>query len=111
MHKCPPHHWLIDSFNVGHCIEEGCNAVKDFNKLQEYESGLLALKSTNSRTRNYSRKRGRPRKENRQDPEYRARQSAGMKAAWQDSEYRARQRVSHTSLPGRHHKKEETLIK
>ena len=33
------------------------------------------------------------------DPEYRARQSAGMKKRWQDPEYRAKQIATHT---GRH---------
>ncbi len=30
--KCPPHHWIINSENVGHC--KFCPAVKDFGKLQ-----------------------------------------------------------------------------
>jgi len=46
-------------------------------------------------------------KERWQDPEYRAKQSVAMKAAWQDPEYQAKQSAAHTSLPGRHHKKEE----
>jgi len=31
--KCPPHYWVIDSQNVGHC--KYCPAVKDFSKLQK----------------------------------------------------------------------------
>lgn len=27
------HHWIIDEFNMGHCIKPGCGAVKDFGAL------------------------------------------------------------------------------
>ena len=30
-HKCPPHHFIINSSNVGHC--KYCPAVKDFGEL------------------------------------------------------------------------------
>jgi len=29
---CPPHHWIIDSQNVGRCKKPGCGAVRDFGK-------------------------------------------------------------------------------
>lgn len=64
LNKCPPHHWMIDSYNIGHCTKEGCDAVKDFNELQNHEPKLLGLRSTiKGGTKNYSRSRGRPRKE------------------------------------------------
>ncbi|GAI27267.1 unnamed protein product [marine sediment metagenome] len=107
MPKCPPHHWMIDSYNIGYCIKEGCNAVMDFNRLQGHESKLLGLKSLLNETEARA-KRSAAAKKRWQDPEYRTRQSAAMRAAWQDPEYRARQKVTHVSLPGRHHKKEGT---
>ena len=30
-HKCPPHHWIINSVNVGRCIY--CLEVQDFGGL------------------------------------------------------------------------------
>ena len=38
-HKCV-HHWVINSVNVGHCIRPGCDAVKDFGKLQDRAARL-----------------------------------------------------------------------
>jgi len=29
-HRCPPHHWIIDSDNIGRC--KYCGAVRDFGK-------------------------------------------------------------------------------
>ena len=57
--KCPPHHWMIDSYNVGRCINEGCLAVKDFNIPQRKESKPLESKLKIGGTKG---KRGRPRK-------------------------------------------------
>ena len=34
--QCPPHWWIIDSYNVGHC--KFCPAVKDFAALHRKES-------------------------------------------------------------------------
>ena len=39
-HKCPPHHFIINSDNVGHCIY--CPAVKDFGRLLRREGVLVA---------------------------------------------------------------------
>lgn len=55
------HYWVIDSSNVGVC--RYCGEVRDFNRLLGRESKLLGLESTIGRAKNYSRKRGRPRKE------------------------------------------------
>jgi hypothetical protein len=33
--NCPPHHWIIDSHNIGRCIKPGCTLVRNFEKLQE----------------------------------------------------------------------------
>lgn len=41
-HKCPPHHWAIDSGNVGRC--KYCPAVKDFGKeLRKWSKGHKQL--------------------------------------------------------------------
>ena len=34
-HKCPPHHFIIDSGNVGHC--KYCPEVRDFRGLLRQE--------------------------------------------------------------------------
>ena len=39
-HKCPPHHFRIDSDDVGHCIY--CPEVRDFRKLQEKEARRIS---------------------------------------------------------------------
>ena len=56
--KCPPHHWLIDSDNVGHCKD--CPALRDFGKLLRRESKLLGLTAKSGGTKG---KRGRKKKE------------------------------------------------
>jgi len=33
------HHWVIDEYNVGHCIKPGCDAVRDFGALLEKQTG------------------------------------------------------------------------
>ncbi|MBA7552790.1 hypothetical protein ES705_45366 [subsurface metagenome] len=99
------HHFIIDSDNVGICRH--CGEVRDFGKLQGHESKLLGLPSKRGGVRG---KRSAAARKLWQDPEFRARRSAAMKAAWQDPEYRTKQNVTHASLPGRHHKKEEVLL-
>ena len=42
-HKCPPHHFIINSGNVGRCIY--CPAVKDFGEILRREGHLLGSKS------------------------------------------------------------------
>lgn len=37
VHKCPPHHFIINSEGVGHC--KYCPAVKDFGKQQKEVKG------------------------------------------------------------------------
>jgi len=39
-HKCPPHYWMANSENVGHCIY--CPAVKDFGELLRREGVFVA---------------------------------------------------------------------
>ena len=105
--KCPPHHFIIDSSNVGHC--RYCPEVRDFGRLLERE-GVFAVagrRGSKARKEVLSDKRSAAAKKRWQDPERRAKHSAAMKAAWRDPEYRAKQNVTHASLPGRHHKKEE----
>ena len=96
------HHFIIDSDNVGICRH--CGEVRDFGKLQGHESKLLGLPSKRGGTRS---KRSAAAKKLWQDPGVRARRSAAAKERWQNPEYRAKQRVTHMSLPGRRHKKEE----
>lgn len=58
--SCPPHHWFIDQYNVGRCINPGCGAVRDFGALLERTSvkmGELGELHT------WGPGRGRPRKE------------------------------------------------
>ena len=42
-HKCPPHHFVIDLDNVGHC--KYCPEVRDFGKLLRKEGRLIKVKS------------------------------------------------------------------
>jgi len=39
-HECPPHHFVINSDNVGHCIY--CPVVKDFGRLLERDGVFVA---------------------------------------------------------------------
>ena len=55
------HYWIIDSNNVGRCRD--CSEVRDFGKLLRRESQLSGETAKSGGTKNYSRKRGRPRKE------------------------------------------------
>ena len=58
---CPPHHWIIDSNNVGRCLY--CPEVRDFGKLLRAEDrrlGVTARRGSEATKR--STKRGRPRK-------------------------------------------------
>ena len=41
-HKCPPHHFIINSENVGHCKYPGCPEVKDIGRLLQRE-GVFAV--------------------------------------------------------------------
>ncbi len=98
------HHFIIDSDNVGVC--KFCGEVRDFGKLQGHESKLLGLISERGGVRG---KRSAAAKKLWQNPEFRARRSAAAKERWQNPEYRAKQNVTHASLSGRHHKKEELV--
>lgn len=99
-HKCPPHHFMLNSENVGHC--KYCPEVRNFAEKLRREGHLLGSKSKKGGSEG---KRGRKKKE----PATVAESSAVAKKRWQDPEYRGKQRVAHASLPGRHHKKEELL--
>ena len=57
-HKCPPHHFIIDSQNVGRC--QYCPKVKDFGELLRREGYLSRPKSKKGGKRG---KRGRKKKE------------------------------------------------
>lgn len=57
-HECPPHHFMIDSENVGHCKD--CPAVKDFGRLLQREGFGLRKKAKKGGTKG---KRGRKKKE------------------------------------------------
>lgn len=48
-HKCPPHYFVINSDNVGHC--KYCPEVRDFEKLRRKEEHLLEVKSKLARRR------------------------------------------------------------
>ena len=58
--KCPPHFWIIDSYNVGHC--KYCGAVKDFGKEQKawlvgHKAAALVLSAIDGKN---GKRRGRP---------------------------------------------------
>jgi len=59
--QCPPHHWVIDEFNVGRCKKPGCGAVRDFGTLMKKREREVA--EIRQSARQYGGKRGRPRKE------------------------------------------------
>jgi len=42
-HKCPPHHFRVDSYDVGHCIY--CPEVRDFRALQRGEERAIAVRA------------------------------------------------------------------
>ncbi|GAJ21593.1 unnamed protein product, partial [marine sediment metagenome] len=48
-HECPPHHWLINSENVGYCKD--CPAVKDFGRLLEKQGVFVAAGRRGSKAR------------------------------------------------------------
>lgn len=41
--QCPPHHWVIDEFNVGRCIKPDCGAVRDFGALMKKERKIVGI--------------------------------------------------------------------
>jgi len=57
-HKCPPHHWIINSQNVGHC--KYCPVVRDFAESLRREGYLSGSKAKKGGTKG---KRGRKKKE------------------------------------------------
>ena len=61
-HKCPPHHFMIDSENVGHC---SCGEERDFGKLLRREGVFVAAGRRGAKARRevLGKKRGRKKKE------------------------------------------------
>ena len=57
-HKCPPHHFIINSENVGRC--KYCPAVKDFGEILRREGYFASSKSKKGGKKG---KRGRKKKE------------------------------------------------
>ena len=57
-HKCPPHHFIINSANVGRC--KYCPKVRDFGESLRREGLLSGSKSKRGGTKG---KRGRKKKE------------------------------------------------
>jgi len=66
-HKCPPHHFIIDSGNVGHC--KYCPEVRDFGELLVREgqyfkkAGRRGAKVSKVARNPYSRRGRRPKYE------------------------------------------------
>jgi len=62
-HKCPPHHWIINSSNVGRCRD--CPAERDFGSLLQREGVFVAAarRGANARKETLGKKRGRKKKE------------------------------------------------
>ncbi len=62
-HKCPPHHFIIDSDNVGCC--RYCGEVRDFGRLLQ-RAGVFAVtgrRGAKARIASVGKKRGRKKKE------------------------------------------------
>ena len=62
-HKCPPHHFIVDSNDIGRCVY--CPEVRDFRKLQrrERDLGKLLRSERDEGTFQVTHgRRGRPRK-------------------------------------------------
>ena len=57
-HECPPHHFIINSENVGHC--KYCPEVRDFARSLRREGQLSGSKSKKGGSKG---KRGRKKKE------------------------------------------------
>ncbi|MBA7527746.1 hypothetical protein ES705_19924 [subsurface metagenome] len=95
-HKCPPHRFMINSQNVGHC---SCGEVRDFGKLLGREGFGLRSKSKGGGTKG-KRGKGRAIAKIPASP----RKSVAAKKRWQDPEYQAKQSAA---IKGRRHKKEE----
>jgi len=99
-HKCPPHHFIINSSNVGRCKD--CPEVRDFGRLLGREGFGVRSKSKNGGTRG---KRGKGQATIAKIPAS-PRKSAAAKKRWQSPEYQAKQSAA---LKGRFHKKEVLL--
>ena len=60
-HVCPPHHWIINSSNVGRCLY--CPEVRDFGKLLRAEDKRFKVPARRgSEATKGAVRRGRPRK-------------------------------------------------
>ncbi len=59
--KCPPHRWIINSQNVGHC--KYCPAVRDFLELLRRAGVYVAAGKSGARKATSGKKRGRKKKE------------------------------------------------
>ena len=90
-HKCPPHHFIINSQNVGHC--KYCPVVKDFGEILTRNGVFVAAGRRGAKARILGEKSA-------------ARIAAATKR-WQDPEYRAKQSAA---LEGRQHKKKKEAI-
>ena len=55
-HKCPPHHFILNSENVGHC--KYCPEVRDFGEILRRQG--YGLRSKSKRGGGTKGKRGRP---------------------------------------------------
>ena len=88
--KCPPHHFIINSENVGHC--RYCGEGWDFGRLLQREgvfaaAGRRGAKASKGVARKpYGGRVARKKKE----PAANAKVSAAAKKRWQDPEYRAK---------------------
>jgi len=62
-HKCPPHYWIINSENVGHC--KYCPEVSDFGMLLQKQGVFVAAARRGAKARKEAlgKKGGRKKKE------------------------------------------------
>ena len=101
-HKCPPHHWIINSSNVGRCRD--CPAERDFGMLLQREGVFVAAGRRGAKASSVARRPSHSRGKKKEPAN--AKISAAAKKRWEDPDYRAKQGAAHAALPGRRHKKE-----
>ena len=85
-HKCPPHHWIINSSNVGRCRD--CPEVRDFGMLLQREGVFVAAARRGAKASSVARRPSHSRGKKKEPAN--AKISAAAKKRWQDPEYRAK---------------------
>jgi len=85
-HKCPPHYWIINSENVGHC--KYCPEVSDFGMLLQKQGVFVAAARRGANASSVARRPSHSRGKKKEPAN--AKISAAAKKRWEDPEYRAK---------------------